>query len=69
MEKAENKRNYSLDLLRILSMMIIIVLHQMSHGEGTEVYKNIDINGFLAHYLNALCIVSVNVYVLISAFF
>ena len=34
----KEKRNYSIDLLRILSMMMIIIMHQMSHGGGVPQY-------------------------------
>ena len=69
MEIKKAERNYSIDLLRILAMMMIIVMHQMSHGGGTEVYDDISLNSIIARFLHALCVVGVNLYVLISAYF
>ena len=39
----------------------------MFHGGAA--YNSIDINSVLLHYLEALCIVSVNIYVLLSSYF
>ena len=62
-------RHYGLDLFRIVAMLMVIILHQGSHGGGLSATDNLTVNGFLSHFLNALCVVSVNCYVLISSYF
>ena len=62
-------RNYSLDLLRILSMLMIVSMHGASHG-GLSVYSELSsVNGIILRFITVLCGVSVNVFVLISGYF
>ena len=64
------ERNYALDLLRILSMLMIVFLHSNSHG-GLFYPPESGLDGYviLSWAVEALCIVSVNVFVLISGYF
>lgn len=72
MEKSQNyneKRNIGLDILRILSMFMILILHLL--GKSGMLLKE---NNNQAYYLiynlmEALSIVAVNCYVLISGYF
>lgn len=60
-------RNTSLDLLRIISMLMIVILHVNSHG---EVLNNISyVNSTIARFFEYFCVCSVNIFVLISGYF
>lgn len=63
------KRNISLDLLRIISMIMIIMLHIGSHGGILLKTKGNMALHCVQLFIEALCIVSINVFVLISAYF
>lgn len=64
------ERNYALDLLRILSMLMIVFLHSNSHG-GMFYPPETGLDGYVigSWVVEVLCIVSVNVFVLISGYF
>lgn len=68
--KSENSnRNVSLDLLRIISMLMVLTLHYL--GKGGLLYKsNVgEVNFIIFYILETLSIVAVNCYVLISGYF
>lgn len=65
----EKKRNYGLDLLRIVSMLMILILHLLGKGGALNNTKLFSFNNNLAWILENLCIVAVNCYVLISGYF
>lgn len=66
-----NTRNYSLDLLRCVAMMMVVVLHFLDKGgqlkdftyTGTFTAKDV-----VAWILEAFCIVAVNLYMLLSGY-
>lgn len=62
-------RNYSLDLLRIISMIMIVFLHIVSHGELNKISEGFSINLIIIYFIETFCIVAVNIYVLISGYF
>lgn len=65
-----NPRNANLDLLRIVSMLLIILLHSIDHSGVLE--HSAVLGGFSLYYvryLYSLCQVCVNGYVLISGYF
>lgn len=67
--KVEKNRNIGLDFLRIISMLMIVMLHYLAKG---GFLWNTDPNTFLWYFIwfiEALCLISVNCYVLISAYF
>lgn len=67
--KVEKNRNIGLDFLRIISMLMIVMLHYLAKG---GFLWNTDSNTFLWYFvwfIEALCLISVNCYVLISAYF
>ena len=67
MEKKE--RNISIDILRILSMLAIVIFHAQSKTEILSSY-GAGKSGWLSHWgLQSLCYVAVNCYVLISGYF
>ncbi len=62
------KRNIGLDILRIISMMMIIALHILGKGKFITNSKNTDL-WQLAYIIEMFCIVAVNCYVLITGYF
>lgn len=64
------KREANFELLRIVAMLMIITLHYLDKGgilpKPTAAFSG---TGYLAWGLEAFCVCSVNVYVLISAYF
>lgn len=69
MNEGGQSRNYSLDLLRIICMLMIVFLHINSHGNLLNISDSLCVNNILISFVNALCIVAVNVYVFISGYF
>lgn len=62
-------RNYSIDLLRIISMFMIMILHCNSHGGVLAMQTGYDTSSIFFHFLECLSIVSVNTFVLISGYY
>ena len=63
------KRNIGLDILRITSMLMILVLHYLGKGQLLN-DENVDgINYYLFYFMESFAIVAVNCYVLISGYF
>lgn len=63
------KRNEGIELLRIISMIMILILHYLGHG---GVLDNLSLNNFnyyIVWILEGICFVAVNVYVLITGYF
>ena len=65
--RSENKRNYALDLLRIVAMFMVVCLHILNHGNVLALASGKTY--YLLMGLRNLCIVAVNVYVMISGYF
>ena len=63
------ERNYGLDLLRIVSMFMILILHFLGKNNILTNSSFYSFNNHLAWLLESLCIVAVNCYVLISGYF
>lgn len=64
------KRMVNIELLRIISMMMVVMLHYLGKGKLLPALTgSMDVNGYVAWGLESLCIVAVNVYMLISGFF
>lgn len=64
-----NKRLVSLDILRIISMCMIITLHYISYSNINEGVIPISKIGIVNTVLRSICNVAVNCYVLISGYF
>ncbi|MET3548178.1 surface polysaccharide O-acyltransferase-like enzyme [Paenibacillus favisporus] len=65
-------RDSNFELLRIISMFMIVVLHMGTFGFQKAIDLNTGLseyNQFIYHFLRSLSIISVNIYVLISAYF
>lgn len=67
--KKERQLNY--ELLRIIAMLMIVCLHYLVEGGllGNPARAGMTAAGYMAWGIEALCLVSVNVYVLISGYF
>lgn len=69
-ETGKRKRQVNIELLRIISMIMVISLHYVDKGSvATTLTEPMSLSSYAAWGLKALCIVSVNVYVLISGYF
>ena len=66
---AMKERNYSMDILRIISMMMIITLHLFTYSNINKYIETLSVNYFIRDILKSICIVSVNCYILISGYF
>ena len=64
-----SSRNYAVDLLRIISMFMIIVLHGNAHGGLLSLTEGMNVYSVTIHFFESLSIVSVNVFVLISGYY
>lgn len=64
----EVKRQYGIDLLRMISMFMIIVLHILLQGGIFSAVKPLSHQFDVAWMLEALCICAVNCYALISGY-
>ena len=63
------KRQINLEILRIISMLMIITLHFLGHG---KVLSNVEANSsfyYLTWSIEGICYIAVNCYVLISGYF
>ncbi len=64
------KRIVSIELLRMLAMMMVVTLHYLDKGGVLpELTGEVGINGYAAWGMESLSIVAVNVYMLISGYF
>lgn len=63
------KRNSSVELLRIVCMIMIVTLHSLGATGLLTTYKVLSLNSAIIWILEALSFVAVNCYVLISAYF
>lgn len=67
----ERKRQLNYELLRIIAMLMIVCLHYLSKGGllGNPTRADMTASGYAAWFVEAFCLVAVNVYVLISGYF
>lgn len=64
------KKNANLELLRIISMMMVVMLHTLGKGYSLlEMEYASNINGWIAWLLESFSICAVNVFMLISGYF
>ena len=68
-KESRSKRNYNLDLLRIVSMLMIITLHYCNFGYHVPVGGSIGDRTPILWLIYTFCYVAVNLYVLISGYF
>lgn len=65
----DNKRNIGLDCLKIVSMVMILILHYLGKGGLLGQTNNSTCYYIVYYFLEALSIIAVNCYVLISGYF
>lgn len=64
------KRVVSMELLRIIAMMMVVMLHYLGKGKLLEpLTGEVSVNGYTAWILESFSIVAVNAYMLISGYF
>ena len=68
MTKDIQKRDYGVDLLRLIAMGMIVMHHLLVHGGLAFAFPAFSTSGMAVHLLNALTRCSVNVYALISGY-
>lgn len=61
-------RNYGIDLLRIVAMMMIPLLHVLGHGGILGTLTPLETHYEIAWFLEIACYCAVNVYALISGY-
>jgi surface polysaccharide O-acyltransferase-like enzyme len=68
---AKPRRQLNYELLRIIAMLMIVCLHYLSKGGilGSPSRNDMTATGYTAWLIEALCLVAVNAYVLISGYF
>lgn len=65
-----NKRNANMDLLRMLSMMMVTMLHALGKsGLLMSVSEEVVFNGWLAWLMEAFSICAVNIFMILSGYF
>ena len=69
MNKLNFERNLAIDLLRIISMLMIIMLHLYTYSNINDYTEMFSIEYVISSIMKSICIVSVNCYVLTSGFF
>lgn len=66
-DKSKETRNFALDILKIIAMIMIVCLHVLSKGGFIDSEKNSYCNTLI--FLEIICIVAVNCYVIITGYF
>ena len=67
-ELVKRERNYGIDLLRILSMFMVVLLHVNNFGGLLGYYKEISLGSVFVWGTEAFAICAVNVYAMISGY-
>lgn len=63
-------RQANIELLRIIAMLMVVVLHYLiKGGAAVSLAENFSAINIVLWFVKALCIVTINVYVLISGYF
>lgn len=69
-EKTVKKKNANIELLRMLSMLMVVMLHALGKGRLLpNLAENGGVNGWIAWILECLSISAVNIFMLISGYF
>jgi len=66
-----NKRNHGLDALRCIAMIMVVILHYLDKGDVLRPLSDKGdflVSHHIAWFLEALCIVAVNLYMLMSGY-
>ena len=63
------KRNSNIEFLRIIAMLMVVTLHMLNFGGLLEKSNTTTLKGFLIWFLESICFVDVDCYVLIVSYF
>ena len=63
------KRIDSLELLKIISILMVIGLHYLNINMGGMLSESNNIYGLITHILESACICACNIFILISGYF
>lgn len=69
MIEKQKQRLSNMELLRIVAMLMVLSLHYMGQGKVFLSVETGSVNYYLSRLIEALCIVAVNCYILISGYF
>ena len=64
----KSSRNYGIDMLRIISMIMVIILHIITKSNFLKMPQSISVKNETVTILRMLCFCAVNVYAIISGF-
>lgn len=67
-EYLNNRRYYGIDLLRITSMFMVVILHILGHGGVLSSLISKSANFFILSGLESICIIAVNCFALTTGF-
>ncbi|KLU69174.1 MAG: hypothetical protein RHS_4971 [Robinsoniella sp. RHS] len=67
--KSKSQKQINLELLRVISMLMIITLHFLGHGNILSTVPPYTPSYYFAWTLEGICYISVNCYILISGYF
>lgn len=62
------KRHSSIDLLKILSMFMIVVIHLLNQGQAIEFTNYLSTNFFIFYIIYIVCYIAVNVFGILTGF-
>ena len=63
-------RQANMELLRIIAMLMVVILHYLSKGQAiVPMSENTGVLNLTLWFVEALCIVTINLYILISGYF
>ena len=62
-------RNYGVDLLRIIAMIMVTTHHYLGHGGVLDTVNVFSLNWYVVWFMRAVCYISVTVFFIISAYY
>ena len=70
LDLTEGKRNPNMDILRMISMMMVTMLHALTKSDLLPFMGNeVSVNGWIAWVLEVLSVPAVDIFMLISGYF
>lgn len=64
----ENKRNTGIELLKIVSMLMVVTLHVLLFGMNYYEAHILTPKGFITNMIEAICYCAVNIYAIITGY-
>lgn len=65
----KNERDWNIELLRIITMFMVVFIHAFEYGKIFELVNPNSIQYYVYRFIHALCQVGVNCFVLISGYY